>query len=306
LTYVPDDFARAIVAFRGADGEAWLRELPSTVDACASRWSLEVGPPILPLFYNYVATANRADGTRLVLKVCFPDDETPTEREALRLFDGRGAVQLIDADEERSALLLERLEPGTKLSELCETDDEGATSAAVGVMLNLWRPAPLAHNFPTVADWGKGFSRHRASFEGKSGPLPARLFDEAEALFRELNDSAAEPALLHGDLHQGNIIAARREPWLAIDPKGIVGEPAYEVGALLRNPIGRILSWPNLARVMGRRVRQLSDELGFERERVRGWGLSQAMLAAVWSCEDVVRDADEWIACAEAIAAVKE
>jgi streptomycin 6-kinase len=305
LTYVPDDFARAIVAFRGAGGEAWLRELPTTIEACAARWSLEVGPPVLPLFYNYVAHATRSDGARLVLKVCFPDDETPTEREALRLFDGRGAVQLIDADEERSALLLERLEPGTKLSELCETDDEGATSAAVDVMRSLRRPAPLVHDFPTVADWGKGFSRHRASFDGKTGPLPARLFDEAEALFRELNDSAAEPVLLHADLHQGNIIAASREPWLAIDPKGIVGEHAYEVGALLRNPIGRILSWPNLARVMGRRVRQLSDELGFERERVRGWGLSQAMLAAVWSCEDGMRDADEWVACAEAIAVVK-
>ena len=305
MTFVPDDFARAIVAFRGAPGEAWLRELPSTVEACAARWSLEVGPPILPLFYNYVATAKRADGARLVLKVCFPDDETPTEREALRLFDGRGAARLIDSDDERGALLLERLEPGTKLSELCETDDEGATDAAVGVMRSLRRPAPLAHDFPTVADWGGGFGGHRARFDGANGPLPARLFDEAETLFRELNDSAAEPALLHGDLHQGNIIAARREPWLAIDPKGIVGEPAYEVGAMLRNPIDRILKWPNLARVMERRVRQLSDELGFERERVRGWGLAQAMLAAVWSCEDGMRDADQWVACAEALAAVK-
>ena len=305
MTYVPDDFARAIVAFRGADGEAWLRELPTTIEACAARWSLEVGPPVPALFYNYVATATRSDGARLVLKVCFPDDETPTEREALRLFDGRGAVQLIDADEERSALLLERLEPGTKLSDICETDDEGATSAAVNVMRSLRRPAPLSHDFPTVADWGRSFARHRASFDGKTGPLPAPLFDEAEALFRELNDSAAESVLLHADLHQGNIIAARREPWLAIDPKGIVGEHAYEVGALLRNPIGTILSWPNLTRVMGRRVRQLSDELGFERERVRGWGLSQAMLAAVWSCEDGMRHADEWVACAEAIAAVK-
>jgi streptomycin 6-kinase len=305
LTSIPDDFARAIKSFRGDAGEVWLRGLQGTVEACAARWSLEVGPPILPLFYNYVATATRVDGARLVLKVRFPDDETPTEREALRLFEGRGAAQLIDSDEEQSALLLERLEPGTKLSELCETDDEGATSAAVNVMRSLHRPAPRVHDFPTVARWGEGFSRHRARFGGANGPLPARLFDEAEALFRELNDSAAEPVLLHGDLHHGNIIAARREPWLAIDPKGIVGEPAYEVGALLRNPIGRILSWPNLTRVMERRVRQLSDELGFERERVRGWGVSQAMLAAVWSCEDGMRDTDEWVACAESIATVK-
>jgi streptomycin 6-kinase len=305
MTFVPDDFARAVVAFRGAPGEEWLRRLPALVEECAARWSLEVGPPFLPLFYNYVAHATRADGARLVLKVCFPDDETPTEREALRLFGGRGAAHLLDADEGRAALLLERLEPGTKLSDLCETDDEGATSAAASVMRSLRRQAPAAHDFPSVADWGEGFGRHRARFGGGAGPLPARLFAEAESLFKELNDTAAEPVLLHGDLHHGNIIAARRAPWLAIDPKGIVGEAAYEVGALLRNPIGQILGWPNLPRVMGRRVRQLSDELGFERERVRGWGLAQAVLAAVWSCEDDARDAREWVACAEAIAAVK-
>ena len=305
MTYIPDDFARAVVAFRGAPGERWLHELPTTIEDCAARWSLEVGPPLVPLYYNFVAPAARADGARLILKICFPDEEAATEREALRLFEGRGAACLFDADAERSALLLERLEPGTKLSELCETDDEGATSYAVAVMRGLRRPAPDAHDFPSVADWGRGFNRHRARHGGTSGPLPSRLFDEAESLFRELDGSAAEAVLLHGDLHQGNIVAARREPWLAIDPKGIVGEPAYEVGALLRNPIDRILGWPNLPRVLGRRVRQLSEEMGFERERVRGWGVSQAMLAAVWSCEEDGRDYAEWVACAEAIAAAK-
>jgi streptomycin 6-kinase len=306
VTFIPEEFARAVRAFRGESGERWLRELPRAVEACAARWSLEVGPPFLPLSYNYVAPATRAGGGRLVLKLCFPfDTEAATEREALRLFGGRGSARLLDADEGRGALLLERLEPGTKLSELCETDDEAATSHAASVMRSLWRPAPDAHDFPSVERWGRGFERHRARFGGKSGPIPARLFEEAEALFRELNDSAAEPVLLHGDLHHENILASRREPWLSIDPKGVVGEPAYEVGALLRNPNTRILSWPNFASVTARRVRQLSEELGFGRERVRGWGLSQAILSAIWSCEDGARDAAEWVACAEAIAAVK-
>lgn len=303
MTFIPEEFARAVRAFRGAEGDAWLRELPETIESCAARWSLEVGPPFLPLSYNYVATASRDDGEQFVLKLCFRGDaEAATEREALRLFGGRGAVRLIDSDEERAALLLERLEPGTQLSELCDTDDAGATSAAVSVMRSLLRPAPLVHEFPSVADWGRGFIRHRVNFNGTSGPLPAPLFDEAEALFRDLNDSADEPVLLHGDLHHGNIIAARREPWLAIDPKGIVGEAAYEVGALLRNPNDRMLGWPNLPRVMGRRIRQLSEELGIDRERIRGWGLSQAILSAIWSCEEGDNPA-HGVACAEAIAA---
>jgi streptomycin 6-kinase len=159
LTFVPDDFARAIVAFRGAEGEAWLRGLNAIVEECTARWSLEVGPPFLPLSYNYVATATRADGVRLVLKICFPDAEAATEREALRLFEGRGSVRLLDSDEGRAALLLERLEPGTKLAEMCETNDEGATSLAASVMRNLRRPAPDAHDFPSVAHWGEGFGR---------------------------------------------------------------------------------------------------------------------------------------------------
>jgi streptomycin 6-kinase len=302
--FIPNDFARAVVAFRGAEGESWLRSLNSIVEECAARWSLEVGPPFLPLSYNYVASATRADGARLVLKVCFPDAEAATEREALRLFDGHGSVRMLDSDAEHGALLLERLEPGTKLAEMCETDDEGATSFAASVMRTLRRPAPDAHDFPSVARWGEGFGRHRARFGGKTGPIPVRLFEEAEALFRDLNDSAAEAVLLHGDLHHENILAAHRGPWLSIDPKGVVGEPAYEVGALLRNPNNQILAWPNLARVMERRVRQLSDELGFKRERVRGWGLSQAILAAIWSCEDGA-DATHGVTCAESLAAVK-
>jgi streptomycin 6-kinase len=126
LTFIPDDFARAVVAFRGAKGAAWLLGLNASVEECAARWSLEVGLPFLPLSYNYVATATRADGARLVLKVCFPDAEAATEREALRLFDGRGSVRLLDSDEERGALLLERLEPGTTLAEMSETDDEAS------------------------------------------------------------------------------------------------------------------------------------------------------------------------------------
>lgn len=305
MTFIPEEFARAVKAFRGESGEAWLQGLPETVEACSARWSLEVGPPFLPLSYNYVASAVRADGTRLVLKICFPDDEeAATEREALRLFEGRGAVLLLDSDEERAALLLERLEPGTKLAAICETDDEAATSIAASVMRSLRRPAPTSHNFPSVARWGRGFESHRARFRGGTGPIPARIFEEAETLFRELNDSATETVLLHGDLHQENIIAAQREPWLAIDPKGVTGEPAYETGALLRNPNTQILSWPNLSLIMERRIRQLSDELGFERERVRGWGLSQAILAAIWSCEESA-DTAHGVACAEAIADAK-
>ena len=108
-----------------------------------------------------------------------------------------------------------------------------------------------------------------------------------------------EPVVLHGDLHHYNILSAVREPWLAIDPKGVVGEAEYEVGALLRN---HLLSTVRPERLLARRVDQLTDELGFERQRIVGWGLAQAVLSAWWSFEDTGQVWDEAIACAEVLA----
>jgi streptomycin 6-kinase len=219
-----------------------------------------------------------------VLKLGVPNPELASEIAALRLFDGRGSVRLLEADEQQGILLLERLSPGAPLSAL--EDDAEATSIAAGVMRQLWRPVPFQHSFPTVATWALGLPRLRAAFDGGAGPFPRRLVEQAEALFAELIPSMAAPALLHGDLHHENILRAGRAPWLALDPKGLVGEPAYEVGALLRNPIPRIYSMPNLKQVLKRRVDQLADELGFDRQRLIGWGIAQAVLSSWWSYED--------------------
>src|SRR4029079_19726764 len=103
-----------------------------------------------------------------------------------------------------------------------------------------------------------------------TGPFPTSLVEQVEALFAELLASAAEPALLHGDLHHGNILADGPRSWRANDPKGLVGEPAYEAGALLRNPLPELLAWPDPARVQARRIDILADRLGIDRARLRG------------------------------------
>ena len=302
---MPEDFARGVVEMHGDAGRLWLRDLPRLVGECAARWSLRTGPPFRPLSYNYAAPAEGPCGERLVLKLGPPARELLTEIEALRLFGGGGAARLVASDAQAGALLLERLEPGTPLAALCERDDGAATSAAASVMRKLWRPAPPAHPFPTVADWGEGFGRMRRHFGGGFGPYPRRLAEEAESLFAELLGSSAEPVLLHGDLHHGNVLAAAREPWLAIDPKGLVGEPAYEVGALLRNPLPQLFDLPHPVRASERRIAQLSEELGFDRARVRGWGLAQAVLAAWWSVEDTGSVGEFGIAAAEILAATR-
>lgn len=300
LETLPQDWARRVVEVHGREGNTWLSDLPALIEASEGRWSLSVGPPFDGLSYNYVAPAVRADGTEVVLKLGVPNRELLTEIEALRLFGGRGVVRLLDADGERGILLLERLRPGTPLARL---DDDGkATTIAAEVMQQLWRPAPGEHKFPTVADWAVGLDRLRTRFEGGVGPFSSRLVETAESLFAELINSMAEATLLHGDLHHHNILASERQLWLALDPKGVVGEPAYEVGALLRNPMPELLHMPRLGPLLARRLDILAERLGFERERIAGWGAAQAVLAAWWSFEDHGHGWEEWLVCARYLA----
>lgn len=303
---IPAQFARKTIGLYAEAGVAWLDRLPAIVADCARRWSLTVGPPFPRLSYNYVAPAVQADGTPVILKVGFPSQELLTEIAALQVYAGRGSVRLLAVAREQGALLLEQLTPGTTLAQLAEHDDEAATTIAAEVMRQLWRPPPVAHAFPTVAAWAAGLNELRREFDGGAGPFPIALVEEAETLFTELLGSLAEPVLLHGDLHHENILRAARRPWLALDRKGIVGEPAYEVGALLRNPIPQIFTWPRLDRILARRVDQLAEALDFDRARLRGWGLAQAVLAAWWSYEEEGQLGQEWLVCAEHLAAMKE
>ncbi len=261
---IPDNFARLTAEVHGAAGVAWLAALPALLADCERRWGLRVGPPFA-LSYNYVAPAVRADGTEVVLKLGVPHRELLSEIAALQVYAGRGSVQLLAADAARGILLLERLQPGTPLVEL---GDDAATAIAAAVMRDLGQPVPAQHAFRTVSDWAAGLGKLRRRFGGGSGPLPARLVGLAEGLFAELLPSQAAPVVLHGDLHHWNIVAAQRQPWLALDPKGILGEPAYEVGAWLRNPLPGLLAWPDTARIQARRVAQFAEVLGLDRRRL--------------------------------------
>jgi streptomycin 6-kinase len=281
MTVIPIAFGRTIVAMYGAQGGAWLQQLPTLLDNYAQQWALELGSPF-SLSYNYVLPATRVDGSAVVVKAGYPSDELRCEMAALRLYNGDGMVQLLDADPAQGVMLLERLQPGDMLSTLA--DDEEATVIGAAVMRKLWRPAPANHPFPTVAKWVEGLQRHRARFDGGVGPLPKPLFEAAEANFRDLL-AANEPAmLLHGDLHHYNILRAQRQPWLAIDPKGLVGDPAYDVGAFLYNP--DLAQRPNLDRLLQRRIDLLAEQLGFDRARIRDWGVAQAVLSACWTIEE--------------------
>ncbi len=305
---VPAEFARRMIEMYGEAGARWLDDLPRLLAACAERWSLVIGSPFAPLSYNYVAPAVRQkDETNVVLKIGFPSVELQTEAQALRLYDGRGIARLLETDAQNGALLLERLSPGETLIALAARDDEAATEIAARVMGALWRPAPPApHVFPTLADWFAGLTRLRARFEGGTGPLPAPLVERAEGLCADLLGFPEPFVLLHGDLHHFNILTAAREPYLAIDPKGLVGEPAYEIGAFLHNALPERGNEPCLARLLSRRIHIFASVLGLDAARIRGWAVAQAVLSACWTVEDHGHGWESAIAAAERLAALPE
>ena len=143
--------------------------------------------------------------------------------EALQAWSGGAAVRLMDFSIDLGALLLERLTPRRTLASL--DHDEHATRVAAQIMRELWQPPPSNSAFPTTAQWADGLRRLRTRFDGGTGPFPRALVEIAELLFRELLASSEAPVLLHGDLHHFNILSSDRRPWVAIDPKGLSGEP---------------------------------------------------------------------------------
>lgn len=304
---LPSDFISIITNTFGEEGEALLANLPSLIQEASMRWGLKDVQPVPMLSYNFVAFAKRPSPLthhplgeeNVVLKIGVPRDELISEMTALRLFNGDGACRLIDADEEKGFLLLERLNPGEMLVTL--KDDEEATHIAAEVMKKIWRPlqslesvsllanmqeqAPALHKFIRLSDWFDGLKRLRKTFNGGTGPFSDKIVQRVESWVRDAFVENHQPVLMHGDFHHYNILSSERG-WLIIDPKGVIGPAGYEVGPLLVNPWGELTKMNDLQQITKRRIDILHEHLGFERERIHGWGLAHAVLSAWWSMED--------------------
>ena len=282
-------FTQSIIDCNGEPGRIWLKNLPVLIDHCAERWSLYVNPPFPNLSYNYAAPAAHESGEEFVLKLGVPSDAFSREITALETYAGRGIARLIDADPQRGIMLLEHLLPGAMLSTL--DDDDQAMRIAARLMRELWQPVSIDHPFPTLSEWATDLQDLRKHFGGGTGPLPKDLVEKSEQLWAELIDSTDEEVLLHGDLHHFNILQAQRQPWLAIDPKGVVGDRAYDVCALMGNCL---YTASNPQERFARRIEILSSELGIDRHRLMQWCLAVSMLWAWWSIEDHGPENDSW------------
>ena len=269
----------------------WQAALPELVGMLASEWELDVGEPYEPGGQcAWVAPARRQDGDALVLKVGWRHPEAEHEADALRVWDGDGAVRCLAARtlEDTSALLLERCEPGSQLK--CSLPEPEQDLVLAALMRRLWehRP-PDSHRFGSLKrmcnDWADVFERE---FAANSRGLDPGLAREGITLLRELPGRADHAVLLCTDLHAGNVLAAEREPWLVIDPKPFVGDPAYDAVQHMLNCDERLATDP-----VGL-TRRMAELLDCDPERVRQWLLARCTQE---SLHDVsMRQPARWLA----------
>lgn len=273
----PEFWARAE---RGDGWARWLRALPRLMAGVLAEWELVADGAVWTGETAAVLGVSTSAGERAVLKLGWPHPEATHEHLALRTWAGRGAVRLLRADPRRSVLLLERAEPGGNLAsrpviEACEV--------IAGLYAHLHRPAlpQLDRLSGHAARWATELGRLRAT-----RIVPPRFVDQAVALARDFaSDPETDRTLVHTDLHFANVLAAGREPWLAIDPKPLAGDPAYEVAPVLWNRWSEAVATGDVRTAVLDRMFTVVDRAGLDEDRVRAWVTVRELVNVLWSVE---------------------
>ena len=275
---VPERVGR--LAARDAAGRAWLEALPELVAALVDGWGLDTGPAFAHDGYTAVVLpATTAAGDDAVLKLAFPHMEGRDEAAGLRFWDGDPTVRLLAHDEASGAMLLERCRPGHDLNVLPEEERDVVLARLVP---RLWRRPPEGHGFRHLSEMISHWTAE--TLAGEERWPDAALVREGLAAWAELSRPAAGDVLLGTDVHAGNVLAAEREPWLVIDPKPFVGDPAYDATQHLFDARDRLAADP-----VGF-VRRYAALLGLPEGRVRDWAFARFAAehrddAATWAEE---------------------
>jgi streptomycin 6-kinase len=275
--FIPAFLQQYIIKF-GAIGTQWLADLPQRIAELEQEWGFQVGPAFdHGGAVSWVAPVRCDDGSEAVLKIGLPQDESRFEAHALRFLDGRGAVRLLQVSQDGFSLLLERCRPGTDLWSL---DVEEGNAVAGRMLRRMWREPDPSAPFMLLSDYVAPWWDH----------LP-RVTDEAEydaevvaavvARGRALVESQPRLVLLHGDLNPGNILAAEREPWLFIDPKPLIGEPAYDLAQLLFNRSRFLIQSDDAVAVLRQQIDRFAADLDLDPARIAGWAFVKAL---GWQC----------------------
>ncbi|MBM7092607.1 aminoglycoside phosphotransferase family protein [Streptomyces sp. NPDC014603] len=272
---VPPGLAAAQIRFNKEAGRAFVTALPRLTASFVERWELRVTGRPLHGVSALVVPVDRADGTPAMLKLQIRDHESEGEPVALRAWDGDGAVRLLDHDEPTGTMLLERLDSSRMLSRVASPRDGVLVIARLLARLHA-TPAPAG--LRRLGDIARRMlERTPPVLERIADPEARRVVADCAAAVREV---AGEPGdrLLHWDLHDENVLAADRAPWLAIDPKPLAGDPGFDLWPALGNNFDADdVAW---------RFDAMTDVLGLDRERARAWTYGRVLQNCLWETEE--------------------
>lgn len=272
-------FAQTIIAQHGQAGNVWLERLPTYVAQLAQELALTDLRPLQNLSYNYLLLGKQQD-QEVVLKLSINEHELNREAAALQIYAGSGAVQLLA--QQPGALLLQRALPGTPLSTYFPNHEDVAAEITVSLIQKL-------HNIPISYEYPFPALTNMLDVLDQDWPIPQEILKKARNLREHLESTTKHVLLLHGDLHQDNMIQHDNQ-WLIIDPKGIIGDPAYEVAIYLCNPINKMFASsysPTLIKtLMSRRIKFFAQRLAIEEQRLYDWGLLRAIMGWIWNLQD--------------------
>lgn len=282
---VPDAFGSETAVFRSlggtADERAWLDRLPALVTEFERRWKVETSRPYESGSASWTAPAVMADGTPAVLKVGFPHREARGESTGLRLWGGEGAPLLHVAEPDHYAMLIERCDPGQSLAEADLGITAGLT-AATQVLRKLWLVPPVGHGLERLedvcAEWAAGVRERQLAL--RTGFDPGVVTRGAE-LLESLPASATDEVIVHGDANPTNFLTSRRQPWLAIDSKPMVGDPAYDLAPLVLQ-LGSPLEQQRPERVVRDRFQMAAELVDQPAERLLAWSVARSVESALW------------------------
>jgi streptomycin 6-kinase len=276
---ISSEFQEKIINAFGSDGKAWLESLEQRVETYLQKWELTSEGPVDNLSYNFVLKVMDYNGTPLILKLGVPNFDTKNEMVTLQVYDGDGCAKLLNSDSENGVMLLEALVPGRMLS--AEKDEMMVLENYIKVWKAIRRPVPDVTLTPSLTHWFEGLTRYRNAGEG---PISMEHVQLAEEFFHEVMEASEGPQLLHCDLHHENILYSEQKGWMAIDPKGVAGDPYFDVISFL---INQLESKPDPKSILKLRVDTISEQMGLDRERLLKAAIALGTLYACWGVEDL-------------------
>jgi len=301
---IPDEFIHRTIQLHRNRGREWLSRVPKLLSETESKWGLKCLKVVSSLSYNLVIHAIDLNptGGGAILKLGLPGDQLDSEILSLLHYAGNGAARLLNYDRENGVLLLEQIYPGISLAELWSLgDDYTAVEVCCDLISQLHQNgSKLAPDLSlsALADRGVEWSRLKEAVRRGLIPFDVHVISMAEETFQELLASTQKVVLLHGDLHHANILKSTRNSWLVVDPQGVLGDPAFEVAAFMRNPVPGLFQAQDPKAVMKWRMDLFADRLGFDKRRIWGWSFCQTLLASWWVFEDHGSGWEEWYSLA--------